>query len=73
MYTALLIIHIIASILLCISIMLQSKGSGLSAVFGGGGEFHATKRGAEKFLHNATIVLTGLFVLIAVVLSMLTK
>ena len=70
MHNALIIVHIIVSVLLCLAILLQDKGGGLSAAFGGGGEFHSTKRGAEKFLHNATIVLTALFVLIAVTLSL---
>jgi len=45
-----------------ISILLQQKGSGLSsALGGGGGAEYSTKRGADKFLFYATIVLAVLF------------
>ena len=54
-------VQIILGILLGAVILLQRQGSGLSGAFGGGGEFHHTKRGAEKFLFVATIVLAVLF------------
>jgi len=54
--------QIIISILLSIAILTQNKGTGLSATFGGSGGFYASKRGAEKILHNATIVLSVLFI-----------
>ncbi len=73
MQTALVIIHMIVAVLLCLAILIQNKGGGLGAVFGGGGEFHATKRGAEKFLHNSTILLTAVFVLLAVAISLASK
>ena len=65
----LIILHLTVCAFLCIAILLHNKGGGLGAVFGGGGEFHATKRGAEKFLHNATVLLTALFVLLAIAIS----
>jgi protein translocase SecG subunit len=50
--------------MLVIAILSQQKGTGLSATFGGsGGGFHASKRGAEKVLHIATVVLAVLFIL----------
>lgn len=73
MVTFIKLLHILVSILLCAAVVLQSKGSGLSAVFGGDGEFHSTKRGGEKFMHNATIVLVTLFILLAIAISILTK
>jgi len=54
--------HIVVTILLVLSILSQSKGTGLSATFGGSGEFYATKRGPEKVLYYATIILAVLFV-----------
>lgn len=63
MQTFVFVTQVIFSILLSIVILTQQKGSGLSATFGGSGGFHASKRGAEKVLHNATIVLAILFVL----------
>lgn len=43
-------------------ILTQNRGVGLSATFGGSGEFYGQKRGPEKLLHNATVVLSILFV-----------
>ena len=59
------IAHLIVTGLLVLSILSQSKGTGLSATFGGTGEFYATKRGAEKVLYYSTIVLAVLFVLLS--------
>ncbi|MDD4607363.1 MAG: preprotein translocase subunit SecG [Patescibacteria group bacterium] len=53
--------QIIVSVLLIIAILLQSRGSGLSGVFGGGDNIYQTKRGAEKFIFIATIILSIIF------------
>ncbi len=63
MQSFLFVVQLVLSVLLSLSILFQQRGSGLSATFGGGGGFHASKRGAEKVLHNSTIVLAVLFVL----------
>ncbi|MBI4975780.1 preprotein translocase subunit SecG [Candidatus Peregrinibacteria bacterium] len=62
MRIALIVVQIVVSILLCIAILSQQRGSGLSSTFGGSGGFYSSKRGAEKLLFNATIVLSILFV-----------
>lgn len=49
------------AILLIVTVLLQRQGSGLSGAFGGEGEFHHTKRGAEKYLFIATVILAILF------------
>jgi protein translocase SecG subunit len=49
------------SVFLAISILLQNRGAGLSASFGGDFGGYYTKRGMEKFLYGATIVLAVLF------------
>lgn len=54
------------SVFLIISILVQNRSSGLSATFGGGGTIHVKKRGAEKVLFNATIILAVLFVASAI-------
>jgi len=54
-----------------IFILVQNKDGGLSAVFGGGESFKSTKRGAEKFIYNATIVLGILFMLNALLVSII--
>ncbi|MDP3764517.1 MAG: preprotein translocase subunit SecG [bacterium] len=55
------IIQIVLAVLLIITVLLQRQGSGLSGAFGGEGEFHHTKRGPEKYLFVATIILSILF------------
>jgi preprotein translocase subunit SecG len=62
MQTFLMILQIVISLLLSLVILTQNRGSGLSATFGGSGGFYTSKRGAEKVLANATIVLAILFV-----------
>lgn len=55
------IIQMVLSILLIVAILLQQRGSGLGAAFGGGSEVFRTKRGVEKILHYATIAIAILF------------
>ena len=59
------IIQIIIAILLIVAILLQNRGSGLSNVFGGSSNVYRTKRGLEKKLFIATIVLAVMFLLIS--------
>ena len=47
------------------AILLQSRGTGLSGVFGGASNVYRTKRGIEKTLFIATIVLAVLFFVIS--------
>ncbi|HCI05371.1 MAG: Preprotein translocase, SecG subunit [Parcubacteria group bacterium GW2011_GWC1_45_9] len=54
------IIQIVLSVLVVIFILLQQKGEGLSGIFGGMGEFYATRRGLEKTIFIITIVLVFL-------------
>lgn len=63
MQAFLLFLQVVLSVLLVLAILSQNRGTGLSATFGGDGGFHTSKRGAEKFLSNATIVLAVLFLL----------
>ena len=55
------IAQIVLAILLLITILMQQKGSGLGGAFGGGDAVYQTRRGAEKFLFRATVVLAILF------------
>lgn len=50
-------IQIAISILLSVSILIQQRGTGLSTTFGGDGNVYRTKRGFEKGIFYATIVL----------------
>jgi protein translocase SecG subunit len=60
--------EIILSLLLIIGIVLQQRGAGLGGAFGGD-NFASTfykRRGAEKFLFTASIVIAILFVATAI-------
>jgi len=59
------ILQIVIAVLLIIAVSFQSRGGGLSSVFGGGGASFQTKRGAEKTIFIATIVLATLFFVIS--------
>lgn len=61
MQTVLNVIQIALAILLVIVILLQQRGSGMGAAFGGDASVYRTKRGAEKILFQATIVICVLF------------
>lgn len=58
-----LISQIVISVCLSGSILLQSRGTGLGSAFGELNEHYRSKRGLEKLLHKATIVLMVLFVI----------
>lgn len=59
------IIQFILAILLTGAVLIQAQGAGLGGVFGGEGGVFRTKRGAEKKLQTATIVLAILFMGVA--------
>ena len=63
---ALNVVQIIIAILLTVSVLMQNQGTGLSAGIGGGSESYHTKRGAEKIVYYATIVLAALFTLVSI-------
>lgn len=61
------LIQIILGILLILVIIIQQKGSGIGSSFGGDLGFYRTKRGAEKLLFYATIVLVVTFIIASLV------
>ncbi len=54
------------SVLLIVAILLQNRGTGLGSAFGGSGGVYLTKRGLEKKLFIATIVLAVLFFILSI-------
>ncbi len=62
------VLQIIVSVLLIAAILLQAPESGLSPVFGGGGEAYRSKRNVEKFLIWITIFLAILLVALSLIL-----
>ncbi len=63
--TILIVSQVIISVLLITVILLQQRGGGLSSVFGGSGDVYRTRRGIEKSIFVATIILAALFLLTA--------
>ena len=61
------LIQLIIAILLIVTILLQQRGSGLGAAFGGEGSVYRTKRGAEKVIFTFTIILAILFLGLALI------
>lgn len=57
------IVTIVSAILMITAILLQKRGSTLGAGFGSSGELFTTRRGFDKNLFEATIVLAVIFVL----------
>jgi protein translocase SecG subunit len=66
MFTILKYFQAIVAIMLTVAILIQNRSSGLSSTFGGTGTISTTKRGPEKLIFRATIVLAVLFVLSAI-------
>jgi len=67
------IIQIVISLLLVASILFQSREGGLSTLFGGGGEVYRTKRGLERTIFIATIILAIAFIGLGIVRFMMAK
>ncbi|MEK7618747.1 MAG: preprotein translocase subunit SecG [Patescibacteria group bacterium] len=61
MQKALFVIQLISAVCIIATILVQNRGTGLSATFGGEGNVYRTKRGVEKFFFTATIVLAVIF------------
>jgi len=71
MIKTLAIIQIVISVILVITILLQSRGTGLGAAFGGESNVYRTKRGIEKTLLVLTIVFGVLFFGVGVAIAIL--
>ncbi len=63
------IIQIVIAVLLMVAVLLQQSEAGVGGAFGGGDSVSSwrTRRGFEKFLFVATIILSILFVASALV------
>jgi len=62
----LLLGQMLVSIALMASILLQSRGAGLGATFGGDSSVYRSRRGIEKRLFQFTVVLAALFVVFSI-------
>jgi preprotein translocase subunit SecG len=70
--TPLTLLEVIISILMATVILVQQQGSGLGGAFGGDGNVYRSKRGVEKWLYYATIILAIAFFAVAII-AMLTQ
>jgi preprotein translocase subunit SecG len=55
-------IMIVSAVLMMVCILLQQRGASLGAGFGSSGELFTTRRGTDKNLYEATIILSVIFV-----------
>lgn len=65
------IIQIVISSLLIIFILIQAQRGGFGNSFGGFGDFYKTKRGAEKIIFIATLILSAFFLLVSIANSLI--
>jgi preprotein translocase subunit SecG len=63
----LLLGQVLVSFALMASILLQTRGAGLGATFGGDSSVYRSRRGIEKRLFQFTIVLAVLFVVFSII------
>ena len=56
------IITVASAVLMVTAILLQQRGASLGAGFGSSGELYTTRRGLDRSLYRATIVLAVIFV-----------
>ncbi len=61
-HTLLSIVTITSAVLMTAAVLLQARGASLGAGFGSSGELFTTRRGTDKSLYEATIVLAVVFV-----------
>lgn len=65
------IAQLILAASLIVVVLLQNRGGGLSGVFGGSSNVFVSKRGLEKKLHVATIVISILFFVVSLAIVVL--
>jgi len=58
---------VLVSVGLVAAILLQSRGSGLGATFGGESSVYRSRRGVEARLYQFTIVLAVLFTIVSLI------
>lgn len=61
------VIHVTLAILVSLGILIQHRASGLSATFGGAGATYVQRRGAEKVVYRATVLLSVAFFALTIV------
>lgn len=63
----LLLGQVVVAFALMASILLQTRGAGLGATFGGDSSVYRSRRGIEKRLFQFTVVLAVLFIIFSII------
>lgn len=58
------IAFIVVSVALMAAVLVQARSAGMSGAFGGGAEGFHIRRGSEKVIFRATIILGTLFIIL---------
>ncbi|MDD3804222.1 MAG: preprotein translocase subunit SecG [bacterium] len=72
MFTLILIVHIIVSVLLILVILMQQSKGGMSAMFGGSQDSVFGASGADTFFTKATAVMAVIFMITSFSLALLS-
>lgn len=56
------IVTVVSAVLMVTAILLQQRGASLGAGFGASGELYTSRRGLDKSLYRATVVMAVIFV-----------
>lgn len=67
MITVIYVVQIILGITLIGLVMLQAKGMGAGAMFGGDTSFKTSRRGFERTIFNLTVAVAAVFFLISII------
>ncbi len=66
-----IIIQMVLAALLVVLVLLQQKGAGLGAAFGGSSNIYSTKRGIDKVVFRLTIAVAILFFGISIIVTVI--
>jgi preprotein translocase subunit SecG len=72
LHTSFIVAQLLVAIALIATILFQLHGGGLGGIFGQSDSVYRTRRGVEKTLLKLTIVLSVVFVILAVLIVTLT-
>ena len=67
------LIEIVLAVLLIVVILFQQRGTGIGGAFGSEGFAFRGRRGVERFLYQATIIVGCIFVGVAIALLLVNR
>ena len=60
------VLEIITAAVLVVTVLLQHRGTGIGGAFGGADLSYRSRRGVEKLLFRATILVAAIFIVIVI-------